>query len=268
MTDHDDQAGLGHHLAHPLAGLILEGHVADAEHPVHRQAFRLDGGADGESQPHHHARGIIANGHLQELPELAEFRDLLHLGTDAARRLALEITAKRDVFPAVGVPLEAEGDIEERTDPALDGARAARRRVDAGQHLEQRALAGAVMTENADAIAVAGAQANVAQSPHLDDGIGSAAKHLPNHEFLQGDAAHLPHPEGKAYMIEFDFGHASMFLLTTDSLRSNAPSSTRGSCPPSDKRTLTNGRRACAAAAPASRTRPGTAPESCCWRSN
>src|SRR5439155_879466 len=65
----------------------------------------------------------------------------------------LQVAAVADVLPARRLLLETQGDVEQRADLPLDPERAGGRRVDAGQDLEQRALAGAVVADAADAFA-------------------------------------------------------------------------------------------------------------------
>ena len=75
---------------------------------IHEQDFRLDGRGDGKGEANQHTRRVVANRHVEELAQLAEVGDCLHLGPDAPRRLALEVAAVNNVLPAAGLHLEAE----------------------------------------------------------------------------------------------------------------------------------------------------------------
>ena len=80
-------------------------------------------------------------------------------------RLALQVAAEADVVPAVGLGLEPQRYVEQRTDAARHAARARGRRVDAGQQLQQRALAGAVVADDADALALFHRQVDRVRGP-------------------------------------------------------------------------------------------------------
>src|SRR5262249_9412563 len=114
-----------------------------------------------------------------------------------------------DVLPAGGFHLEAEHDVEQRTDPALHFAGAAGGRIDAGQHAQQRALAGAIVPEDADAITVVQAQIDAIQRPHFDVGVYRTAIQVMNQVLLQGDAALVAHPELQRDVVQYDAGHAT-----------------------------------------------------------
>ena len=107
---------------------------------------------------------------------------------------------------------------------------AGRRRIDAGQQLEQRALAGAVVADDADALALVDPQADVAQRLDLHDRVDGAAKQLPDEEFLERDPSLRTHAEREADVVEFDVGHDE--LSTPGNAVREAPprGSGRGCC--------------------------------------
>jgi len=88
-------------------------------------------------------------GHVDEIAEFAEFDDLLGACFDLFLAPAVDEAAQLDVAPAGRFAAEAEIDVEERVDAAVDFDRAARRLEDAVEHLEQRRLAGAVRPDEA-----------------------------------------------------------------------------------------------------------------------
>src|SRR5439155_16523926 len=144
----------------------------------------------------------------QELAQLAELGDRQDLAAHTARRLALEVTAELDVLPAARLRLETQGNVEQRTDPPLDEAPAPRRRIDAGQHLQERALARPVVPDDADPLAARYLEADVLQRPYLDVRPNAAAKQ-PQHPVLPGQPLGiLADTERQTHSVQLDTGHS------------------------------------------------------------
>src|SRR5207245_5386655 len=80
---------------------------------------------------------------------------------------------------------------------------------DAGEKPQERALAGAIGTDNSDPFSLLEFQTNLLQGANLDDGVDGAAKHLPHQKFLEGDAALLADFESQADMVDLDSSHSS-----------------------------------------------------------
>ena len=91
---------------------------------------------------------------------------LFDLLVDLARRHPEQHRARPDVLPSVGFHLEAGDELEHRADVALDRHTPPLRRVDAGDHLEQRALPRAVVPDEAHALARPDRQRDVLQRLH------------------------------------------------------------------------------------------------------
>src|SRR5262249_10822373 len=115
--------------------------------------------------------------------------------------------------------LEAQRDVEDRRDVSLDEAPAARGGVDAGEQLQERALARPVVADDADPLAGLDAQAQVAQGAHLHRRLGPLApEQAADHVLLERAPARVPlHVEGQAHAVQFDARHG-------------AAASGRGSC--------------------------------------
>src|SRR5262249_39806268 len=96
----------------------------------------------------------------------------------------------------------------ERTDPAVDDALTARRRVDAGEQAQQRALAGAVVAENADAVSVAEFQVDAVERTDLDEGIDRFTVEVMDQVFLQRHLPLLADAEVQRDVVQLDAGHA------------------------------------------------------------
>src|SRR5262249_23643461 len=148
-----------------------------------------------ERQPYQHARRVVAYRHVQEVAQLAELGDLIDLRLERLGRLPLQVAAVADVLPAVGVRLEPQGDVEQRADPASDGAGAGGGWVDAGDQLQERALAGTVVADHAQPVAVAQVQVDPFQGADFDPGVDRGAEQATDEKLLEGDPARLPDAE-------------------------------------------------------------------------
>ena len=107
MTGSNDKLGTVHHFQHALPRLLLERQITGADHLIHQEDLRLHSGGNRKSQPHQHASRIVADRHIQKVPQLTEVGDRLYLGPDAARCFALQVSAVANVLPAVGLWLES-----------------------------------------------------------------------------------------------------------------------------------------------------------------
>ena len=112
----------------------------------------MDG--DGEAEARIHPRGIVLDGYVDELPEPGELDDLLVDGIGLRAGQPEERRVKVDVLPARDVGLEADPELDNRRNPSLNGDLALRRLEDAGHDAQQRALAGAVGSDQAQELAV------------------------------------------------------------------------------------------------------------------
>ena len=64
--------------------------------------------------------------------------------------------------------LEAQGDVEQRADLSVDSAAAGRGRIDAGQQLQQRALAGPIAADDPQPLALVDGEVDVFQGLDLE----------------------------------------------------------------------------------------------------
>src|SRR5262249_32036978 len=129
-----------------------------------------------------------------------------------ARGFALEIAAVTDVLPAGRIHLEAQGDIEQGADLAFHDAVALGRRVNAGQDTKQRALAGAAVTDDAEAFAGFEVQIDVAQCLDPGQRIDRLAEHAADEKLLEADPAGFPELESDADIVELDMRHGDRSL--------------------------------------------------------
>ena len=114
-----------------LEALLLEGGVADREHLVDEQDVGVDLDRDREAEPHAHARRVVLELEVDELLELGEGDDLVEA---LARLLAREPEHDRvdqHVLARGQLRVEADAELDERRQPAVDRDLALVGRVDA-----------------------------------------------------------------------------------------------------------------------------------------
>jgi len=146
---------------------LLELRVAHREHFVQDQNVGHPGRGDREAEAREHARGVVPNRRVHELAEPARLDDgrlgLPRFSARAAEEQRIQI----DVLESGELVVESHAELEERLHGAAHGHRAARRRQHARDHLQEGALACAVPTDHADALARTDAKGDVAKRPQL-----------------------------------------------------------------------------------------------------
>ena len=126
--------------------------VADRQPLVHEHDVGAETRHDREGQPHEHARRVGPHRHRQIVPQAAELGDLGRPPADLPPRESLDEPPDNDVLIPGRIPLDAEHRIDEAgncplaNDPATCGL------VDAGQRLQERRLAGAVVAHDAEPV--------------------------------------------------------------------------------------------------------------------
>jgi hypothetical protein len=109
---------------------------------------------DSKSQSHVHAAGITLGGGIQELFDLGKLDDLVELALDLSAGHAQDSPVEVDVLTPGELGVEAGADLQQAAHtPAHDGASLGRF-GDAGEDLEQGALASPVAADDAEDFAV------------------------------------------------------------------------------------------------------------------
>ena len=142
-----EDPGVGEAVRKAFERLLPEGGVADGGDLVDQVPVEGDPHRHAEGEPRLHARGVGAHRHVHELAELGEVVD------EVDHRLGVHAVDPRDeahVLRAGQVGVEAAGEAERPGDRAMPADLARGRADGAGDHAEQRRLAGAVAPEHAD----------------------------------------------------------------------------------------------------------------------
>ena len=154
VRDEQHRGAAAHELHHAALALFLELRVAHGEDLVHNQDLRLHHGGNGERQPRQHAGGIVADRDVNEVPQLGEVQDLLKLGVEERLCIAENRAVEVDILPAAQVHIETGAEFQHGHDIAAAFHRALRGLHDAGDDLQERALARAVAPDEADRLAL------------------------------------------------------------------------------------------------------------------
>jgi hypothetical protein len=157
----------GQQLAHPGHALFLEADVADAQHLVDDQHVGIEMGGDREAGPRVHPGGVALDRRVDEFLDPGEIDDRVELAGDLAARHPHDRALQVDVLAAGQVRVEPGGDLDQGADPAVDLDAPARRPQDLGQQLERRRLAGAVRADDAERLAGADLEREVADRPEF-----------------------------------------------------------------------------------------------------
>jgi hypothetical protein len=167
VTDEHHRAPLGGDVAHLAEAFGLKCRVADGEHLVDEQDFRLEVCGDGEGEAEVHAARVPLHRRVDEPLDLGERHDLVELADDLLAMHAEDRAVEEHVLAPGQIRMESRTDLEQRADATLDRRTSRRRRRDAGEQLEQRALAGAVSSDEAERLAVRHVERDVTERPEL-----------------------------------------------------------------------------------------------------
>ena len=152
---------------HLADGFLLELGIADGEDFVHDEDLRIQEGCYGKAQTDSHTGGITLHRGVDITFTAGEIDDLVQLGLDLMTRHAKDGAVHKDILPAGHLAMEACADLQERTDTTVGTDSAGSRAGDAGEEFEQSRFAGAVLTDDADDIALLDLEIDVAKRPDV-----------------------------------------------------------------------------------------------------
>ena len=147
---------VGFHLVEGVGALLLEGGVADRQHLVDQEHVGVGLHHHREGEPDQHPRGVVLQFQVDEFLELGELDHRVEAAARVSFGVSPIITPLRTTFSrAVSSRLKPTPELDERGQPPGDPDRAGVGPVDAGEQLQQRALAGAVAADDAEELALA-----------------------------------------------------------------------------------------------------------------
>jgi hypothetical protein len=154
-------------LRYAFDALALERFVTDRKDFVDEQDVGVDIDSHREAEPHVHARGVVADLHVDELFELGEGHDLVEDALGLLLRQAEDRRVHEHVLTPGELVVEPGAEFEQRRNPAARHDLAGRRLQDPRDALQERGLARPVVAEKAHGRALLDVEVDVAQGPEL-----------------------------------------------------------------------------------------------------
>src|SRR5208283_1027408 len=146
---------------------LAEIDVADGEGLVHQPDFGVHIDGHGEGQPHHHAARIGFYRLVDEVADLGEDLDILIALVDLPGGEAEDGAVEVDVVASGEFGVESSAQFEQSRDAAIHGNDSGGGLEDPGYHLEQRALAGTVLADDAEGFAALNVEGDIVQRPEI-----------------------------------------------------------------------------------------------------
>jgi len=166
-NEQDSSAFTGGDVFHLSDGFLLELGIADGEDFVHDEDLGIEEGCYGEAKTDSHTGGITLHWGVDIALTTGEIDDLVQLGLDLITRHAEDGAVHEDVLATRHLAMEAGADLQERTDTTVSTDSASGGAGDAGEEFEQSRFAGAVLTDDADDIALLDLEIDVAERPDV-----------------------------------------------------------------------------------------------------
>src|SRR5258705_4989527 len=154
-------------ILHLVQAFALERHVPYRQNLVHDQNLGLEVSRYRERQADVHATRVVFDRSVDELLDLGEGDDLVQVALDLGLAHTEKGATQEDVLPSRQFRVEAGSHLQERPDSAVDLHPPLGGFGDARENLEQRALARAVGTNDADDLAPRDIKGHVAQRPDV-----------------------------------------------------------------------------------------------------
>ncbi len=163
VSHEHDRSALVAHRVEDVEALLCEGGVANRKHLIDEQDLRVDLDRDGERQAHVHARRVVLELELLELAQFGEVDHRVIAGARLARREAHHDAVEHHVVARGQILVEADPELDEGRQAPVHPDPPAVHTVDAGQALQQRALAAAVAPRDAEELAPPHIEGNVVE---------------------------------------------------------------------------------------------------------
>ena len=181
MSHEHDRPPLGLQPRELAEAFLLERRVADGQHLVDQHDIGIDLDGDRKGEAHLHSGGVVLQLQVHERLELGKGDDLvqplegLPAGEAEHDRVDDRVVARGEVR------VEPDAELDERRQAAVHLDVAGIDGVDAGQALEQRALAAAVASHDPEELARRDVDADILKCAELVDsaGCGMGAGHAP-----------------------------------------------------------------------------------------
>ena len=199
MSDEHDRATLGLEACELGEALLLKRRVADRQHLIDQHHVGVDLNCDREGEAHVHAGGVVLQLQVHKRLQLRERDDLIQPLERLAARQAEHDRVDDCVVTRGQIGIEPDAEFDERRQPTVDFNLAGVDAVDAGQALQQRALATPVATDDAEELPRRDLHAHVLDRAELVEAAGAERVQRP---LLQRVVLLVGQAEGFAHMTQ------------------------------------------------------------------
>lgn len=158
------------HIVHLSYRLLLELCIAHCEHLIDHKDLGFKEGGNCEAEADCHAGGVTLDGGVEVALYACEIDDLIELAGDLVLGHAHDGAVHVDVLAAGHLGVEAGADFEEGGDAALVLDAAGAGRGDVREELEEGALAGAILADDAKDFALLYLEGDVTEGPDVVGG--------------------------------------------------------------------------------------------------
>ena len=174
VTHEDHRAPAARDLAHLAEALPLELGVTDSQHLVHHEDLGFQVRGDRECEPYIHPTRVALHRRIEKAFHLGEGDDLVEAGRDLTAPHAKNRAIEEDVLAPGELGVKAGAHLEQRAHASAQTHLTRGGRCDAREDLEQRALAGAVASDDTDRAPGGDRELDIAQRPEFV--LGAAAE--------------------------------------------------------------------------------------------
>ena len=152
------------HLAHAA---LAEINVAYRQSLIHQQNFGIHVDGHRKGQAHHHAARVGLDRLIDEVADFGESRDIFVALVDLARGEPQNRAVQVDVVPAAEFGVKSSAQFQQRRDAPVDIDRAGGGVQNPRDHLQERALAGAILPDDAERLAALHLKTDIVKRPEI-----------------------------------------------------------------------------------------------------
>ena len=121
MADEEHGASFfARHLAHLAEAFLLERRVANGEHFVDDENFRIEMCRDREGEPNVHAAAVALHRRVEKLLDFGERHDFIEASVDLVTAHTENRAVQINVFAAREFGMKTGADFEETADPPIE----------------------------------------------------------------------------------------------------------------------------------------------------
>ena len=167
VGDEDDRLATIAEVGDAITALGLEVGIADRQHLVDDEYVGIDVDGDRKAEPHEHPRRVVLDRRVDELLEPGELDDVVEPVVHMLAGHTQDGSVEEHVLASAQFRVEPGPEFEQRRHAAVDRDAALVGFEDLGEALQQRRLAAAVVTDDAERFAGGDLEADVTERPEV-----------------------------------------------------------------------------------------------------